>query len=146
MLIQNGLIFDAVHPQPWKGDISIQNGVIAALAPHLSPAPGEEVIDASGQRVYPGFVDAHSHLGLDNYGMGYEGQDYNEMGDIAGRQLRAIDSFNPHGHSHTYGPVRGRDYRGRRPGQRQCAGRHLHGRQDLGLLRGRHGCQGRRWP
>ena len=51
MLIQNGLIFDAVHPQPWKGDISIQNGVIAALAPHLSPAPREEVIDASGQRV-----------------------------------------------------------------------------------------------
>ena len=95
MLIQNGLIFDAVHPQPWKGDISIQNGVIAALAPHLSPAPGEEVIDASGQRVYPGFVDAHSHLGLDNYGMGYEGQDYNEMGDMVAAQLRGIDSFNP---------------------------------------------------
>lgn len=42
-----------------------------------------------------GFVDAHSHLGLDNYGMGYEGQDYNEMGDMVAAQLRGIDSFNP---------------------------------------------------
>ena len=48
-----------------------------------------------GKIVLPGFVDAHSHLGLDNYGMGYEGHDYNEMGDIVAAHLRGIDSFNP---------------------------------------------------
>ncbi len=95
MLIKNGLIFDAVHPEPYQASVSIVDGKIAAIAPDLSPAPGEEVFDAAGKRVYPGFVDAHSHLGLDNYGMGYEGQDYNEMGDIVAAHLRGIDSFNP---------------------------------------------------
>ena len=95
MLIKNGLIFDAVHPEPYQASVSIVDGKIAAIAPDLSPAPGEEVFDAAGKQVYPGFVDAHSHLGLDNYGMGYEGQDYNEMGDIVAAHLRGIDSFNP---------------------------------------------------
>ena len=95
MLIKNGLIFDAVHPEPYQASVSIVDGKIAAIAPALSPAPGEKVFDAAGKRVYPGFVDAHSHLGLDNYGMGYEGQDYNEMGDIVAAHLRGIDSFNP---------------------------------------------------
>ena len=69
--------------------------MIAAIGPGLQPLDGEEVLDAAGKQVYPGFVDAHSHLGLDNYGMGWEGHDYNEMGDVLACQLRGIDSFNP---------------------------------------------------
>lgn len=95
MLIQNGLLYTAVAPEPLQADISLENGKIRAIAPRLSPAPGEEVMDASGLRVYPGFVDAHSHLALDGYGMGYDSIDYNEMGDILSPQLRGIDSFNP---------------------------------------------------
>ena len=53
------------------------------------------MVDASGLRVYPGFIDAHCHLGLDGWGIGFEGSDYNEMGDICTPQMRAIDSFNP---------------------------------------------------
>ncbi|MBQ9563040.1 MAG: amidohydrolase, partial [Lachnospiraceae bacterium] len=58
--------------------------------------PGEEVIDASGLLAYPGFVDAHSHIGLDDYG-GPTGttQDFNEMNDICCPQLRGIDSYYP---------------------------------------------------
>ena len=95
MLIQNALIHDGVTPVPYEGDISIRDGKLISVGPRLSPAPGEEVLDAAGLRAYPGFIDAHSHLGLDNYAMGYEGQDYNEMGDIVAAQLRGIDSFNP---------------------------------------------------
>ena len=95
MLIKNGLVFDAVSPTPYEADIRVTDGTIAEIAPGLSPARGEEVIDAAGLRVYPGFVDAHSHLGLDNYGMGYEGHDYNEMNDIVACHLRGLDSFNP---------------------------------------------------
>ena len=95
MLIKNGTIYDAIHAEPYAGDIRIEGTTIKEVAPALTPAPGEEVIDATGKRVYPGFIDAHSHLGLDNYGMGWEGHDYNEMGDIIAAQLRAIDSFNP---------------------------------------------------
>lgn len=95
MLLKNGTIYDAVNPQPYQADIALRDGKIAAIGANLEPLAGEEVIDAAGRRIYPGFVDAHSHLGLDNYGMGYEGHDYNEMGDIVAAQLRGIDSFNP---------------------------------------------------
>ena len=56
---------------------------------------GCEIVDVSGLRVYPGFVEAHGHIGLDGYGIGYEGQDYNEYGDILTPQLRAIDGIKP---------------------------------------------------
>lgn len=95
MLIQNARICDAVHPQPYAADVRTKDGKIAEIAPGLRPADGEECFDAAGLSAYPGFVDAHSHLGLDNYGMGYEGHDYNEMGDIVAAHLRAVDSFNP---------------------------------------------------
>ena len=95
MLIKNGLIHDAVNREPYLADISVSGGKITAIVPGLSPAPGEEVINAQGLNVYPGFIDAHSHLGLDNYGMGYEGHDYNEMNDIVACHLRGLDSFNP---------------------------------------------------
>ena len=94
MLIRNAQIYDAIHPQPYAGDVLVQGGRIQAIGTNLS-APGEDVLDAGGLRLYPGFIDAHSHLGLDNYGMGFEGHDYNEMGDIVAAHLRGIDSFNP---------------------------------------------------
>ena len=95
MLIKNGLIYDAVNETPYCADIRTEDTQIKEIAPNLSPVEGEEMIDATGLRVYPGFIDAHSHLGLDNYGMGYEGHDYNEMNDIVACHLRALDSFNP---------------------------------------------------
>ena len=52
------------------------------------------VLDAAGLDIFPGFVDAHTHIGLDGYGIGYEGCDYNEMNDIWTPQLRAIDGIN----------------------------------------------------
>ena len=95
MLIKNGMIHDAVNRDAYEGDIRLCDGKIAEIGKDLQPADGEEVFDASGKQIYPGFVDAHSHLGLDNYGMGFEGHDYNEMGDMVACQLRGIDSFYP---------------------------------------------------
>ena len=54
-----------------------------------------EVIDATGLQVYPGFVEAHCHIGLDGYGIGYEGHDYNELNDPVTPQVQAIDGINP---------------------------------------------------
>lgn len=95
MLIKNGLIYDAINAEPYYADIRTEGTIIKEIAPDLSPVGEEEIIDAAGLRIYPGFIDAHSHLGLDNYGMGYEGHDYNEMNDIVACHLRALDSFNP---------------------------------------------------
>ena len=93
-LIKNGLIVDAVHKEPYTADILIQDGKFAAIGEKLS-AENAEVIDASGKHIYPGFFDAHSHIGLDDTGIGFEGQDYNELNDILTPQLRAIDGFYP---------------------------------------------------
>lgn len=94
MLIRNATIYTAVQPQPLCGDILIQNGKIASIGPNLQ-AEGEEVFDATGLNVYPGFVEAHCHIGLDGYGIGYEGSDYNEYNDPCTPQLRAIDGIEP---------------------------------------------------
>ncbi|MBE6626976.1 MAG: amidohydrolase [Ruminococcaceae bacterium] len=96
MLIKNGTLYDAINREPYVADIRVADGKIAQIGGGLLPKENEEIIDASGLRVYPGFIDAHCHIGLDNYGMGQVGWDYNEMGDYAAPHLRGIDSFNPH--------------------------------------------------
>lgn len=95
LCVKNGLIHDAVNREAYQGDILIEDGKIKAIGKELSLEEGTEVIDAEGLMVYPGFVEAHCHLGLDNYACGFEGHDYNEMTDILSPQLRGIDSINP---------------------------------------------------
>ena len=95
MIIKNGTIYDAIHETPYIADIRVEGGTICEIAEGLAAAEGEEVIDAAGLRVYPGFVEAHCHLGLDGWGIGFEGSDYNEYGDVCTPQMRAEDSFNP---------------------------------------------------
>ena len=95
LCIKNGMIHDMVNPEAYEGDILMDGSKITAIGKNLDIPEGTEVYDACGKDVYPGFVDAHSHLGLDGYGIGFEGQDYNERNDICTPQLRGIDSFNP---------------------------------------------------
>lgn len=94
LCIKNGTIHDAVHREAYVADILVENGKICRIGENLE---AEETIDASGLNVYPGFVDAHSHIGLDGYGE--PGVDYNEMNDICCPQLRAIDGVDPMDHS-----------------------------------------------
>ena len=94
-LIRGGLIHDAVHREAYIADILLAGGKIAAIGTDLTAPADAEIFDADGLDVYPGFVDAHTHIGLDGYGIGYEGCDYNEMNDIWTPQLRAIDGINP---------------------------------------------------
>ncbi len=56
----------------------------------------EEEIDGSGKTLYPGFIDAHCHLGMwsDCYSMQLEGDDGNEITDPSTPHLRAVDSIN----------------------------------------------------
>ncbi|MBR0130504.1 MAG: amidohydrolase [Firmicutes bacterium] len=95
MIVKNGLIYDAVKKEPYAADIRIEDGKIKKISKSIAPKKGEEVFDAAGLRVYPGFIDAHCHLGLDGWGIGFEGHDYNEPGDPCTPQLRSEDSFNP---------------------------------------------------
>ena len=92
--IKNGTLHTAVSKETFIADILIDGGKIVKIGKGLS-ADGAEVIDATGLHVYPGFVEAHCHIGLDGYGIGYEGHDYNELNDPVTPQVQAIDGINP---------------------------------------------------
>ncbi len=57
----------------------------------LLPAEVEK-IDCKGGYALPGFVDAHSHIGMWEDAVGFEGDDGNESTDPVTPQLRAIDA------------------------------------------------------
>lgn len=95
LCIKNGLIYTMTQKEPIKGDVLIEDGKIRGIGANLEIPEGTEVIDAEGLEVYPGFVEAHCHTGLDGYGIGYEGRDYCELNDLVTPQLRAIDGINP---------------------------------------------------
>lgn len=55
----------------------------------------ENVIDIKGLDLYPGFIDAHTHIGIFEDGLSFEGDDGNEMSEPITPELRAIDAINP---------------------------------------------------
>lgn len=62
-ILQNGAL---MTPEgPLNADLRMDGGKIAEIAPHIRPGGGEDVVDASGCWVCPGFIDGHTHLDLD---------------------------------------------------------------------------------
>lgn len=55
----------------------------------------KEIFDMQGKFLYPGFIDAHSHLGMVEDGLTFEGDDVNEATGPITPNLRAIDAINP---------------------------------------------------
>ncbi|MEG0110188.1 MAG: dihydropyrimidinase, partial [Oscillospiraceae bacterium] len=62
-LIKNGTVITENGEE--KLDILMENGKIAAMSPQIS-GEGHSVYDAAGCIVFPGFIDAHTHLDMDN--------------------------------------------------------------------------------
>ena len=96
MLIYNAEIHtmdsDEMIPNGW---VEVRKGKITDIgsgAPNLIP---EECIDAKGGMLLPGFIDAHTHLGIIEDGLDFEGDDCNEATDPFTPQMRAIDGINP---------------------------------------------------
>lgn len=73
LIIRGGRIHDAIHSVPFIGDISIKQGKIIAIEKEIPCKDDDEVCDVSGKEVYPGFVEAHGHVGMYGYGIGTEG-------------------------------------------------------------------------
>ncbi len=61
-------------------DIGIRDGKIAAIAPGLTDS-AREAIDATGKLVFPGFIDAHTHMGIPI--MGTHSADDFDSGSVA---------------------------------------------------------------
>lgn len=95
MLIKNATIVTMGPKGTIRGDMRIEEGKIKEIAKQLSEAAGEEVVDASDKFVFPGMVEAHCHLGMEESAIRQEGDDVNEMSDPITPHVRAIDGCNP---------------------------------------------------
>ena len=94
ILLKNGTVYTMDEAGVFVGDVKFDQGKIVAVGKDLS-ADGCEVIDCTGKNIYPGFIDGHSHLGMQESSIRFEGDDVNEMSDPLTPHVRAIDALNP---------------------------------------------------
>lgn len=96
MLIIHADIYTMAGSTIKNGWICTQGGIIKDIGSStVEPQVGEDVLDIQGAGVYPGFIDAHTHLGMFEDGLSFEGDDSNEETDPITPQMRAIDAINP---------------------------------------------------
>lgn len=94
MFIYNAKIYPVDAPVIENGYVEVERGVIVRTGSGAPENKTIEDIDAKGALLLPGFIDAHSHIGLIGDGMGEDGDDANEDSDPVTPHLRAIDALN----------------------------------------------------
>ena len=77
MLFKNATIY-TMEEDPFIGDFRVNKGVFTEIGKNLEPKD-EDVQDLTGFNVYPGMVEAHCHLGMEETAIGFEGNDLNEI-------------------------------------------------------------------
>ena len=95
LLIQNGLLHTMESEKPREADLLIRDGKIAQISPSIPFEKDMQVFDASGLHVYPGLIDAHSHIGIAQEKTTSQGDDTNEGTTPITPCMRAIDAINP---------------------------------------------------
>jgi imidazolonepropionase-like amidohydrolase len=91
LAITNAKINPVTKPVIERGTLVIRNGLIEAVGANVAVPSGAKVIDAAGQEVYPGWINARSTLGLADPGpRGYA--DADEMLDF-NPQLKSDVAF-----------------------------------------------------
>ena len=83
---QPGIINDAM--------ILIEGDRIRQIDYGIQPPEGYTLIEAQGKYICPGFIDAHTHLGLEEEIYRVEGDDVNEVTNPVTPQLQAVDGIN----------------------------------------------------
>ncbi|WP_308616183.1 amidohydrolase family protein [uncultured Enorma sp.] len=95
MLIANGTVHDG-KGNVYLANVRITNGTITEVAPELAAHEGEEVFDATGMEVMPGFVQALGHWGVNGSmtEIRPSSQDNDELSEPITPELEAFYAFN----------------------------------------------------
>ena len=94
MLFKNATIY-TMEQDPFVGDFKIDKGVFTQIGKDLTAGVGEDVQDLNGLYVFPGLVESHCHLGMEETAIRFEGDDVNEITDPITPNMRGIDGCNP---------------------------------------------------
>lgn len=94
MYIYNAEIHTMEGVRPFIGYVGFENGKITSVGEGEPADIPSDSFDAGGKKLFPGFIDPHSHIGLIGDGMGVEGEDVNEDTDPVTPHLRTIDGIN----------------------------------------------------
>ena len=95
LLIANGLLHTMETDTPLRADILLKEGKIVKIKENIIPTKGTEVFDAENLNVYPGFIDAHSHIGIAEDKISSQNDTSNENTNPITPFIRGIDSINP---------------------------------------------------
>ncbi len=63
--IKNGTVITVTKGVMENTDVLIEDGIITRIGKNLRTPKGAATVDATGQYVMPGIIDAHSHIALD---------------------------------------------------------------------------------
>ena len=61
LVIKNGMLIDGSGSEPIRADVIVNDGRITGIG-DSGLEKAEQVLDATGRIVTPGFIDAHTHL------------------------------------------------------------------------------------
>lgn len=95
LLIQNGTLHTMETDEPIRADLLIRDGKITKIRPNIQPTKEMTVIHAEGLDIYPGFIDAHSHIGIAEEQTTAQTDSSNEGTNPVTPFVRAIDGINP---------------------------------------------------
>lgn len=92
--LTNGRLYTIDNGIIEQGTILLDGEKIAAVGTDVAIPAEAQVIDVEGRIVTPGFIDAHTHIGIDEEIHQPIGDDCNEMTEPNTAELRAMDAIN----------------------------------------------------
>ena len=93
-VIKNARIVTVSGPVIPTGHILIQDGKIAAVGTNISIPSNAKVVDAKGLTAYPGMIDPHTSIGLEEIKSIAATEDVTEIGDV-NPHMKASAAINP---------------------------------------------------
>lgn len=90
----NGKLYTITDGIIERGTVLLEGNKIVAVGADVQVPADAQIIDVEGRIITPGFIDAHTHIGIDEEIHQPIGDDCNEMTEANTAELRAMDAIN----------------------------------------------------